>query len=241
MTEVTFGTYETIAPEYYDPVRHPTCANFRDASLSILRPWLTERDWRQRVLCDLGAGRSVVAEILARGKDRPRRLCLLDRSPSMVAQTPASTLPVVTVIGDARALALRDHCLDLAVASLGDPFNDLAFWSEMARVLKPGGLVAFTTPSYEWARSFRAETPRQLLDSATFIVRGGERVETPSFVLPRHAQSALLRSVGLELETESVVILSELQPAQISPKLRIDGPDLPVVHGYLARKTRVTR
>ena len=69
------------------------------------------------------------------------------------------------VIADALRLPIRSACFGLVVASLGDAYNDPQFWSEVSRVLQPGGVVLFTTPSFEWAVSFRREEPGGNRDS----------------------------------------------------------------------------
>ena len=77
------STYETLAPEYYDPVRHPTCANFRYASKQIIKPWL-EKLTDYRPICEVGAGKSVAAELLLEAGESTADLFLTDSSQSML-------------------------------------------------------------------------------------------------------------------------------------------------------------
>lgn len=72
------STFDVVAPEYYDPVRHPTCGNFRRASEILLAKWLSKFEGIREV-CEVGAGKSVVAELLLKKQPHsecsPRRCC----------------------------------------------------------------------------------------------------------------------------------------------------------------------
>src|SRR5580658_7644900 len=76
------SSYEDVAAEYYDSERHPTCANFRGASRLLLRTWLVGK--RNTRLCEIGAGKSVVAEILSDLGYPLGHVTLVDDSPSML-------------------------------------------------------------------------------------------------------------------------------------------------------------
>src|SRR4051812_31374099 len=78
------GTYEDLAEEYYDPARHPTSANFRDGSLMLLERSLSLRPSPDGELWDVGAGDSVLAEVLARAGKDLSRVTAVDSSARML-------------------------------------------------------------------------------------------------------------------------------------------------------------
>ena len=85
ITGFLHGEYEDLASEYYDPLRHPTCANFREASDLLLGGWLREYSAAGAWICEVGAGRSTVAEQLAMRNISLNRLTLADSSAEMLA------------------------------------------------------------------------------------------------------------------------------------------------------------
>ena len=64
------GTYSELSSEYYDSVKHPTCADFRDAGRLLLYDFVDQGLIRSdgRTI-EVGAGRSLVAEVLS-ARDR---------------------------------------------------------------------------------------------------------------------------------------------------------------------------
>src|SRR5262249_7929148 len=79
-----YGTYDDLASEYYDCARHPTCANFREASQSLLIPWLREMAQPEGHILEIGAGCSIVSEWLAKDKRSVARSILADLSLKML-------------------------------------------------------------------------------------------------------------------------------------------------------------
>lgn len=225
------GTYADVAAEYYDPARHPTCRNFRDGSRLLMHPYLSgplqSDDW----LCEVGPGDSIVAEVL-----RDRRLdcvVLLDVSIEMISHSLGyRDRGAHLVIADARKLPFGDESMLAVVASLGDPYNDATFWLEAKRVLKPGGVCLFTTPSFEWATTFREDEAT----SARFELRTGEEISVPSFVLDAGEQTRMIEDVGLAVADVRHVTVGEL-PRPISPKLTHGtGDEMKAVTLYVAGK-----
>src|SRR5216683_2735662 len=82
------ASYELVAQEYYDAERHPTCANFREASRLLFRRWLSLVPNR-KLICELGAGKSLLAEILTEALRSLDTVTLVDESPSMLAYSRA--------------------------------------------------------------------------------------------------------------------------------------------------------
>ena len=155
--KVDVSAYEDLASEYYDETRHPTCANFRWASKSILDKHLRVAEMTGALICEVGAGRSLLAELLATRLKTLRRLILLDSSPGMLDHSSRwRDVGAQLRVGDATEPDLATASIGFLFASLADPYNGPRFWSESARILKRGATLLFTTPSFEWARSYRS-------------------------------------------------------------------------------------
>src|ERR1700728_1042873 len=161
-------SYDLIAQEYYDPKRHPTCANFRDASRILLRRWLAPTPTQARI-CDVGAGRSLSAEILREERRSLGLLVLVDQSRPMLAYSEGWRGDGATLcVASASALPYSSEYFDVVASSLGDPYNLDSFWAEIHRVLKIGGKCFFTTPSYDWAQAFRSAPDSDSKHSSDF-------------------------------------------------------------------------
>lgn len=227
--ELFLGSYEDLAGEYYDPKRHPTCANFREASRSLLIPWLQELAGHDTAILEVGAGDSIVSEWLAGSKRTVRRFVAADLSWNMLRHSLDHGIRAELVVCDAQQLPFTPNSFDIVVSSLGDPYNSIQFWKEAKRVLKRNGLVLFTTPSFEWARKFRNSD-----DYAEFQVRSGKFLAVASYVLSIENQCALISSAGLSPIRISHIDDSQLKATPRSPKLRPGA----IVSGYMARKER---
>lgn len=113
----------------------------------------------RRVL-DLGAGTGYASEALLR-RYRGAQVVALDLAPAMLARARRRggwlrrPLPVC---GDAEVLPLADRSLDLIVSSTTLQWcNDLAgTFAECLRVLRPGGLLMFTTFGPDTLRELRS-------------------------------------------------------------------------------------
>jgi SAM-dependent methyltransferase len=236
----TSGTsYEGIASEYYNPARHPTCANFREASAIVLRGWLRRFPPSRGIVCEVGAGKSLLAELLAEHDPSALRgLLITDASPSMLRYSSEwESKGARLSLCEASELPLGDGEVGLLVSSLGDPYDEPAFWDEARRVLSPGGRVFFTTPSHEWATAFRSDDAGAEAMAAAFDLSGGQKVLVPSWIYPADEQKKLVEGHGLSVEDVVEVRLSELKSGDISPKLVLkDHEDLSVVTGYLVAK-----
>src|ERR1017187_194649 len=75
---IELSSFNVVADEYYIPSRHPTCKNFRTGSLMIIAPWLLPA--QSDVACEVGAGKSIVAELLLTSGRSLNRLLLTDES-----------------------------------------------------------------------------------------------------------------------------------------------------------------
>lgn len=231
--------YQTIAPEYYDATRHPTCANFRQASALALSPWLRRQCGPAARVCEAGAGKSLVQEFIRDNATLPAHLLVTDASPAMLDY---SRKGLATVKDDAEfAVAFADALpagareFTVVVASLGDPYNDTEFWREANRVLESCGQVLFTTPSHEWAAAFRRDCDP---NAAEFALADGSRVQAPSLIYDVDEQINMMRAAGFSTLAVREVALDDLETARPSHKLTL--PQLrvaPIVRGYLVRKS----
>jgi ubiquinone/menaquinone biosynthesis C-methylase UbiE len=188
------------------------------------------------LLCEVGAGASLLAEILSQHDRGLDDLLITDASEKMLSKS-HRWVDEGAMLENAPAdnLPLPDSSCGLLVSSLGDPYNTSEFWKEVHRVLHPSGDVLFTTPAYEWASRFRDDTQEGY---AKFILQSGEEVRVPSYIYPDTAQKELITSASLSVEEIRTVPLSEIGSEFISPKLRVDGEELPVVTGYWATPRR---
>jgi ubiquinone/menaquinone biosynthesis C-methylase UbiE len=192
---MSFHSYASVAPEYYDAQRHPTCRNFRDASRHFLRDALCCLRWSGLAL-EVGAGDSLLGELAPNTFDK---LILLDKSEDMLCYSRRFNDVANLVVGDALSLPFASNTFSLIVASLGDPFNVPKFWSEVRRTLKAEAYCIFTTPSYDWASSFRERSPAEQNGAALFELSNGEHLYLPSSVEPEPSQLEMMKDAGLSL------------------------------------------
>jgi ubiquinone/menaquinone biosynthesis C-methylase UbiE len=233
----TLGRYDELADEYYDASRHPTSANFRAASDRILESWIPQVLPPRGVVYEVGAGDSALAPLLARRWRSLQRLVITDASAQMLSYSEKwSKLGASLVTTPAEALPVKDDSVSLLVASLGDPFNTSAFWQEVARVLRPSAPVIFTTPSPEWAVSFRrrnADPP----DAAEFVLRTTRRLLVPSHVYSEKRQLRLMKESGIAIEAVYHVLIDSIADPISSKILAVLSAGSPFVTGYLGRTT----
>ena len=238
MIDTSLAWYEDIASEYYDPVRHPTCANFREASAILLKRWLQQLPHTTGWFCEVGAGCSLLAELLAAEDSSAADVIVTDSSLAMLRYSRRWTGGKThLLLADSMMLPIADENLHLVVSSLGDPYNVPKFWQEMHRVLRPGGAAWFTTPSHDWAVAFRHGDNSNF--PAEFELRDGERVYVPSWIYALPTQIKMIEKSGLRVKEHSRVFLPELTAKTLSPKLLTRrGPTADVVEGYLVAKPR---
>lgn len=223
------ASYDVVASEYYDPLRHPTCRNFR----SLSRTWLADvlpRDAQAALCLEVGAGASLLAPLLqARGVPLAG-LALQDASAAMLLHARRwCEAGAVAAVAAAHDTGRPDHGTALLVASLADPYNTPAFWREAARILHPHGEALVTLPSHDWALRFRRGE-----SLAEFTLLDGRAVALPSHVPPLPAQIALLEQAGLRLVRFDALGIESLPAGEpVSPKLQVFGsqPRTSVVWG----------
>jgi len=102
-----------------------------------------------RAVLDLGAG-TCQASIELAGRYPRARVLALDLAEGMLAAAPRRWRPrrrIERICADAHALPLADHSVDLVYSSLMLQWSDRPdrLFPELARVLRPDGLLAFVT------------------------------------------------------------------------------------------------
>lgn len=231
------GTYEILAKEYYDSIRHPTCANFREASKSLLTKLIVNFKLENKVICDVGAGKSVVFELL-RHKADLHNLFLLDSSTSMLAYSQqALKYGAHFTIGDASNMPFRSNTLDILISSLGDPYNMPNFWKESNRVLMKNGIMIFTTPAYEWATFFRKSYNSDSINWAEFKLKDGGLILVPSYIYSHNQQLDIFDKNGFIVKQIEHARVSDLKSRKLSPKILINPhQNIEIVTGYLLVK-----
>jgi len=242
-SDLISGTYEDLAAEYYDAVRHPTCANFREASSYVLGPWLATRVPPRATIYDVGAGRSLVAELAGSDRDLDG-LVLVDSSPTMLAYSIEWVKRGARLVeAPAERLPAAAESVDALVASLGDPYNTPEFWAEAQRVVRPGGRVFFTTPSHEWAVAFRTrDDGESALTRAEFELADGRRIAVLSHILAVGAQVTLIERAGFVVDEIAGVRLDALTATPVSGKLLVArGSAAAIVYGYHVTKRAPSR
>lgn len=228
------SSYEDIAAEYYDPVRHPTCANFADLSQQFLIPRIHKYAQVASNMLEVGAGRSVGAPVMVSEGLPLVNLTLLDLSPGMLDHSRKwAARGAHFIIGDACNTGLPSTSFQLIVSSLGDPYNYLTFWQEIRRLLDRVGVCLFTIPAPEWAARFRAKSDPAI---AEFLLTTGARVLVRSNIPPIEKQIEMITTAGLRVDEMQDLSSADLAGPR-SPKLIIehDTAHLPIVRGLKIR------
>ena len=231
--------YETLSSEYYDNVRHPTCADFRYASLHLISSYLSlaSLGTAPRVL-EVGAGRSVFVDLASRFPHLLGGLVVTDRSPGMLRHSGGALNGARFVRAEAQRLPFHDDDFDIVIASLGDPYNTEEFWREARRVLAKDGRCIFTTPAASWSDNYRTDEQAGRQNIAVFVTVAGTAVGVPSYVMKPAAQIEFVERIGLTV-TDMSTFTRDMYPesAPSSPKiLHFTTPATPVVCQYVARK-----
>jgi len=226
---VADNTYEAIASEYYDPNLHPNSRGLGVGSRIACLRLAQSIPKHFKLVIEIGPGREPLSDLF----ESEGRI-YVDSSPTMLAFS--SDRPDTTkTIGRADTMLAPDSCADLILAGLGDPYNDAGFWKEAARKLKSTGLCIFTTPSYEWALTYRT-VERSLPDTARFVRSDRKVINLPSFIFSAAQQSEIIEASGLIVTRIESVLLSELNAIE-APKLGVVDKHVPVVTGYLVKKS----
>jgi SAM-dependent methyltransferase len=235
MADSRISTYDDVASEYYDPKRHPTCANFSELSHTFLVPRILRFELLSTNILEVGSGRSTVAPILSEQNLLMNRLTLLDQSPGMLAHSQEwGRKGARLIVANACRTELPTATFDLIVAALGDPYNSEDFWREVVRLLRRGGVCLFTTPAPEWATRFRQPEFRSY---AEFVIADGTSLLVPSYIPTLDQQIRMITDAGLAVIEVGCLNAEQLSGTH-SPKLLVNEATkpLPIVRGFVAQR-----
>ena len=166
----------------------------------------------------MGAGRSIVAPIMAAEMLPLENLVLLDQSPAMLEHSQKwKDHGAKLMIRDASNTGLPAGSIQLIVSSLGDPYNDPEFWQEVSRLLDDDGICLFTISAPEWAERFRATSDSM---AAEFLLKNGRTVLVRSNIPSVQDQAAMVNDAGLRI-LEMDGLSAEMLSLPYSPKLRL--------------------
>jgi SAM-dependent methyltransferase len=201
------SSYDRVAAEYYDAKLHPTCHNLRVGSEFGLNAILNELTAASAPCLELGAGASLAEHVMF----SDATVVCIDLNPGMLAHSTTGLLAVA----DAFRLPCRDAVFDGVFGSLIDPFNVPALYTEVRRVLRPGGRFAFTVPDVTWVRHNQA-TDRLPPHSAGITLQTGDTVVLASYVWPYAEQQHLLNEAGFRHVRRIDVPLGVISPVELS-------------------------
>lgn len=235
IVDLGFASYSEVADEYYDPAVHPTCANFRSASKALLADLGIFEGISARSVLELGAGRSLVAEMMIERGVPLDRLVITDKYEEMLSHSKRFEMAGARLqVLDASNVYGGVEKFDLIVAVLADPYNTPALWKNLLRLSSKRGLIALTFPSYDWMKSYRLLKEHVESKYSVFQTREGSLLNLPSFIWPTEKVIKYGRSVDLILLKHLTFRVAHLSAGNISPKLLSSGDDqLPIVEGYL--------
>jgi hypothetical protein len=232
------ASYDDLATEYYDSVRHPTCSDLRRASRVLLDNRLGQLACLTGPSIEIGAGMSLIAEAFTERHIPLNNLTLNDESEAMLRHSAIwieqGARPLVGRVED---IGQAERKFDLVFACLGDPYNTPQAWKSIGDMLNRGGSFFFTIPSFEWANYFRRHHQSGLERVAEFEVASGERIYVPSIVHTVDQQKSLIEMSGLRLTNVDEVNVGQIPGGARSPKLMTTfGDEMTVVTAFIGTK-----
>lgn len=233
------NNYSALSEEYYNEIAHPTCANLGLGSRILLNSWLTSIEIDGKVICEVGAGRSALADLWPI-KPAISQLIITDSSQKMLSHSMNMRSERINlVVCDADNLPFENSSIDYVISMLGDPYNQREFWLESFRALRSGGKGIFTTPSWQWAANFRSSSADEHQHYAFFMKTTGESIYVPSYILKERDQIDLMLECGIFVERLEHYTSEKLNldSNRISEKISgYVGSDESVVTAYHFRK-----
>lgn len=182
--------YRLVADEFTDEDR-PTTAAFHAVSSPYWDYVFGELRPGARIV-ELGAGTGW----LTAGRELSYfDYTAVDIVPQMVAGSSSQTN---TIVGTSmRQLPFPARSFDVALASLLDGAMYSLLLAELRRVMRDGGHLYVTLPSFSWASVLRGSPSR--LPYTSFALRTGQEVVVYSLVAPPSEIASLLEVAGFEL------------------------------------------
>lgn len=192
------SSYDEIASEYYDK-RHKTCRNFDNATVSILKKG-NIFDCKDGKVLEVGAGRGRVGEYL---NVNPSNVVQLDNSSAMLDLHEREECSL-RILADACDIPLISEQFDFVTGFLVDPFWGLAFLTEAIRMLKRGGRILLTIPTYEWGEALRSKLSTDLKAARFQQIETKNIISLPSTLASHQQIKDMMEAVGFR----SINILS---------------------------------
>ena len=232
-----FG-YDLIAAEYYDD-GHITSRNFDQTTVAALThspPALPQ----EGLILELGAGRGRSREFL--GVD-PNRVVHLDKSLTMLS-LPGREPCLLTVLADACDIPLGPEQFTVVTGFLVDPFLGLNCLREAHRMLRNGGELLFTTPTYMWGAPLRQRINLDIMTTRFRVLRSQkeEKVVLPSLLHTADQLKAMLVHAGFvdieitdhKLPKGTDKISEDIK--SVCKEIGVVSTNLPLIHIIRARR-----
>jgi hypothetical protein len=177
-----------------------------------------------------------VPEVFCDGHWTSLSISLVDESPVMLQHSDEDLLKISRVFYSDVSRFQIDQGFDLAISSLGDPYNSVESWAQVASHVNQNGYLFYSTPTLEWAMRFRIGEEGTKVHVSRFLDRDGRIHDLPSIVIGLEQQLSLFASVGFHLKKTSDFYVEDLS-SPVSQKLVAAGQNhVPIVRGYLLQK-----
>jgi hypothetical protein len=230
--DANLSGYELVAPEFTD-ARRITTRNFHQ----LTRRFFATHIGRLPANCicaEIGPGTGWLREEV---KWPDVRYEAIELCPSMARFLCESRI----ISADVCAIPVPARYYDFVLASLADPYAHPMAFSEIWRVLKPGGQLILTSPSHVWASGIRDSNSKR---RTTFTLSNGGRAEVYSFTHSIGDLTNLLRTCGFSICTLDTAYGRDLPPStDISPaiteaalRLGTSVSDLAIVDSCVAQR-----
>jgi len=227
--------YDVLAQEYYNPF-HKTCRNFDLTTIKAIESkTVTIPD--DGLVLEVGCGRGRCFEFLG---IKSKRIIQLDYSSQMLSIEDREP-SILRIQADATSIPIFKEQFSAIVGFLIDPFLGLNFLSEAFRLLIPGGVLFFTTPTEEWGKPLRNKLEIEASFSR-FLTENGETVIVASTLVSDQKLNQMLQHIGFtNIRITSHCLPKEADP--ISPDIQrvadekgISVHDLPIIYLVSAEK-----
>lgn len=187
-------SYEHLAAEYYDP-SHETCRLIEAVTKSAIGPIIDSFAAYHSVL-DIGCGRGSGALL---GTPPGTRWFSLDASRMMLRHQLSGS----RIQADARRMPIRSMSFKRVIALLSDPYFTAELWSEIQRVLAPGGRAIVTLPHEDFElplRTIKGTKPHH----AMFRLRSGAKIFRTSHLATDDRIACLAENQDMSVSIRSV-------------------------------------
>lgn len=227
--------YDVLAREYYNPF-HKTCRNFDLTTTKAIEsnPASIPDDG---LVLEVGCGRGRCFEFLGIESTRVVQLDYSSKMLSIEEREPS----LLRIQADATSVPIFKEQFSAVIGFLVDPFLGLNFLNEAFRLLTPGGILFFTTPTEEWGKPLR-DTLEIEASFSRFLTENGDTVIVASTLISDEHLNRMLQHIGFtNVNITSHCLPKEADP--ISPDIQrvanekgISVHNLPIIHIVAAVK-----